>query len=93
MLVVGTVLRRTGDVNARRARHAGRDPARLSARDRGQSRQVRHFLLATDAYPGLQSLPSWVLRGEDGVQSVLHMIVRMESLLHLSRGPRKRLQI
>ena len=37
MLVVGTVLRRTGDVNAHKAQHAAREPARLSARDRGQS--------------------------------------------------------
>lgn len=36
------------------------------------------------AHPGLQCLPSWVLRGEAGVQSVLHMIVewRVSSTFH-----------
>jgi hypothetical protein len=82
-------LRRTVDVLFRKALNENQQ--NRSARDHVQSRQVRHSLFATDACPGLQPLPSWVLRGEAGVQSVLQMIVKMERLLHLSRGPRRRL--
>jgi hypothetical protein len=52
MPVVGTVLRRTGDVNARKAQHAAREPARLPARDRGQSRQIRHFAVCRKCTSG-----------------------------------------
>jgi hypothetical protein len=52
MPVVGTVLWRTGDVNAHKAQHAGRETPRLSARDRSQSRQVRHFAVCRKCTSG-----------------------------------------